>query len=180
MERVYISLGSNSGNSDAIVLSALTMIAREFNLSAVSNLYRTSPQIIQDQADFLNCAACFSVSSDKTATQILQGLQNIEAIHGRNRSQERKSGPRTLDIDIVFFGNQIIDLPALRIPHPAYRLRRFVLIPLMDIDPNMADPETGRSVRDYAQDLEHVPKQGIYLWENLQYNDFTSKLRKRV
>lgn len=185
MEQVYISLGSNSGDSEAIIVSALNMLNAEFGIVSVSKLYRTSPQIIYDQADFLNCAAVFSVSSDKQSLPtlpmpVLEKLQAIEASHGRGRSSERRNGPRTLDIDIIFFGKHIIREARLQVPHRAYKLRRFVLLPLLDINPNLQDPETGTPLKKFSAELEGDPKQGIYCMESNQYNSFITELRKQT
>lgn len=191
MEQVYISLGSNSGDSEAIIVSALNMLNAEFGIASVSKLYRTSPQIIYDQADFLNCAAVFSVSSDKQSLpalptlstlpmSVLEKLQTIEALHGRDRSSELRNGPRTLDIDIIFFGKQIIREAGLQVPHKAYKLRRFVLLPLLDINPNLQDPETGTPLKKFSAELEGDPKQGIYCMESNQYNSLITELRKQT
>ena len=179
-ERVYISLGSNAGDSETILLSALELINAEFSLIAVSNLYRTTAQIMRNQADFLNCAACFSFHHDKTIPpmRMLQKLHRIENSHGRNRSHEQKNGPRTLDIDIIFLGRRNIDTHYLRIPHPSYISRRFVLVPLLDIDPNLRDPITKKPLAEHARILEQDADQGIYLIKSDRYNAFISELRK--
>ena len=180
-EKIYLSLGGNVGNGEAILLSALKMIDRQFHLTAVSNLYRTIPQIVRDQQNFWNCVASFllfpNTEQAGSPVEILHALQSIETYYGRNRKTESSKGPRPLDIDIIFFGKRIVNDPSLVIPHPAYMIRRFVLVPLLEIDPDMRDVD-GKLIKKYA----HVndQKQGIYLSNNDEYNDFMSALRTRV
>mgnify|MGYP002355625005 FL=1 len=93
--------------------------------------------------------------------QLLGAVQGIEAQFGRDRSKERSKGPRTLDIDILLFGNEIIDQPDLYVPHPGMTERAFVLVPLLELEPDIRIPGTDRT---YASFMPSVSGQGIYLF----------------
>ncbi|MGI9255330.1 MAG: 2-amino-4-hydroxy-6-hydroxymethyldihydropteridine diphosphokinase [Salinispira sp.] len=185
MHPVYLSIGSNAGESEHTIVSALHMLDEEFSLTAASELYRTQAQVIHDQADFLNCAVRFSASSDTQdyLLHLLRRVQYIESYHGRNRKKEIKNGPRRLDIDIILFGNVIIDLPDIQVPHKDYLTRRFVLIPLQDIDPDLKDPKTAIHLKKYSAGLEreheNEHEQGIYHIKSAYYNAFLPRLRNR-
>jgi 2-amino-4-hydroxy-6-hydroxymethyldihydropteridine diphosphokinase len=142
----------------------------------VSSLYRTEPQIVRDQARFFNAALRCTIAETKPHA-LLSFLQGIEARNGRDRLSERPKGPRTLDLDIILFGRCRMASDELRIPHPAYRQRRFVLVPLLEIDPDLIDPVSGRRLSEYDEALRNDPSQGIYLCESDNYNVVTSRLR---
>lgn len=110
-----------------------------------------------DQADFLNAVA--SAECALEPLELLRRCNALEAALGRDRSRERVKGPRTLDLDILLFGTEIIDLPALTVPHPGMTERAFVLRPLLELEPDLADPRTGRVFADF---LASVETQGIY------------------
>ncbi len=111
---------------------------------AVSALYETQPVDVPDQPWFLNCVA--AIETEKTPREMLQLALKIEAAMGRLRM--RKKGPRTIDIDVVLFGDRVVDEPGLRIPHPAMQQRRFVLEPLVEIAPEARHPELGKTARE--------------------------------
>lgn len=139
-EHVYIGLGSNQGDSGNLLSQALAEINALENsrLLAQSSLYSSSPMGPQDQPDYLN-AVCL-VETSLQPEELLSALQNIEQTHGRVRKAERW-GPRTLDLDILLYGNQHIDTPDLTIPHYGMADREFVLVPLFEIAPNMIMPD---------------------------------------
>lgn len=154
-EVVYISLGSNLDDP----LDQLQRAVRELDelphtsVTALSRWYRSAPMGPQDQPDYLNAAAC--LSTDLPPLELLRQLQAIEQNHRRVR--ERHWGPRTLDLDILLYGDQVIDLPDLKVPHPGIYLRNFVLLPLADIAPELRFPD-GSSL---ASRLENCPSEGI-------------------
>jgi 2-amino-4-hydroxy-6-hydroxymethyldihydropteridine diphosphokinase len=143
METAYLSLGSNLGDRAANLRAALAQLDEAGHLLAVSGLYETQPVDVPDQPWFLNCVA--AIETDMTPRELLNLALRIEAEMGRLRMREK--GPRKIDIDVVLFGNRIVDEPGLKIPHPAMHLRRFVLEPLVEIAPEVRHPELGKSAR---------------------------------
>ena len=140
--RVYIGLGSNLGASINIILMAIEDI-KNYTLDGlidVSGFYRTRPVGPQDQPDFIN--AVIALRTELSAEALLNRLQVIEKRHKRQRSEEQW-GPRTLDLDILLYHDQIMVSETLIIPHPRMTERRFVLKPLMDIAPDIEIPGHG-------------------------------------
>jgi len=113
-------------------------------LLAVSALYETQPVEVPDQPWFLNCVA--AIETDKTPRELLKLALQVEAGMGRLRMREK--GARKIDIDVVLFGDRVVDEPGLKIPHPAMHQRRFVLEPLAEIAPEARHPELGKTARE--------------------------------
>jgi 2-amino-4-hydroxy-6-hydroxymethyldihydropteridine diphosphokinase len=153
----YIGLGSNLENPLQQVETALQELAvlKYSSLLAHSALYRTRPIGPQSQPDYINAVASLATTLD--AEGLLDQLQAIEQAHRRVRSDERW-GPRTLDLDLLLYGEAIVDTPRLRIPHPEMTNRAFVLLPLTEIAPLEMDiPGMGR-----LQDLLlKLPGEGV-------------------
>ncbi len=110
-----------------------------------------------DQPPFLNTVAVGTTGLDPRA--LLAGIQAIESRLGRDRSRERRRGPRAIDIDLLLYGERIIDEEGLRVPHPAMGERKFVLLPLLELDPDRRHPESGERLDALLARLE---PQGIY------------------
>lgn len=157
-ELVALSLGSNQGDSVSILRGALQRLSAFLSGMRVSSLYRTAPQDVTDQPDFYNAAV--SGRFCRTPDALLRLVNGIEADFGRDRLHGVPKGPRTLDIDILLFGNRTVSCkaPDLEIPHPAMKKRQFVLVPLLEILPDAADPVTGMFFRDV---LAGLPDQGV-------------------
>ena len=138
MTRAAIALGSNLADPEAQVLRAFDEIAGlpSTELLARSKLYRTKPVGYLEQPDFVN--ACALVDTALAPRALLEGLLAIEQKHGRKR--EIPNGPRTLDLDIVLYGDRVIDEPGLTIPHPRAHEREFVLKPLAEVWPGFVIP----------------------------------------
>ena len=148
-KRVYLSLGSNVGDRAANLRTAIKRVSSLGDVMAVSSFYETEPVEFAAQPWFLNCAV--EVDTEKMPKQLLAGILDIEREMGRRRVQ--KKGPRTLDIDILLFGNSIIKTKGLTIPHPAMHERRFVLEPLAEIAPEARHPVIKRTVRELRDAL---------------------------
>ena len=146
---VYLSLGSNVGDRAANLNSAIEQIRKLGEVEAVSSFYETEPVEFTSQPWFLNCA--LRVNTGKMPKQLLAALLGIEQQMGRRRTQ--KKGPRVIDIDILLFGNSVIDTRGLTIPHPAMHARRFVLEPLTEIAPEVRHPVFKRTIRELRDAL---------------------------
>ena len=143
-ETAYLSLGSNLGDRAVNLRAALAQLDAAGRLLAVSALYETQPVDVPNQSWFLNCVA--AIETEKTPRELLQLALQIEAAMGRLRM--RNQGPRNIDIDLVLFGDRVVDEPGLKIPHPAMQQRRFVLEPLVEIAPEVRHPELGKTARE--------------------------------
>jgi 2-amino-4-hydroxy-6-hydroxymethyldihydropteridine diphosphokinase len=146
---VYLSLGSNVGNRQTHMRNAIARLESLGRVVAVSSLYETEPVEFTNQPWFLNCAV--AVETEQMPKQFMAAVLKIEREMGRRRTQEK--GPRTIDIDILLFGNATVDLPELTIPHPAMHERRFVLQPLNEIAPDLKHPVLKKTIRSLRDDL---------------------------
>jgi len=146
---VYLSLGSNLGDREANLRAAVESLREFGEVVAVSSFYETEPVDLHNQPWFLNCAVKFE--TEKMPRQLISAILNLEQSMGRQRKQ--KKGPRTIDIDILFFGSSIIDFPSLTVPHPRLHQRRFVLEPLAEIAPDARHPVLKRTTRELRDAL---------------------------
>ncbi|MCS4305918.1 2-amino-4-hydroxy-6-hydroxymethyldihydropteridine diphosphokinase [Rheinheimera pacifica] len=154
--RCYIGLGANLDEPVAQLqqaVQALKQLAGS-NLVAVSGFYGSKPMGPQDQPDYVNAVA--AIDTTLTAEQLLDALQQIEQLQGRQRKAERW-GPRTLDLDILLYGNQVIATERLTVPHYGLRVREFVLYPLYEIAPRLNLPD-GTVLSSL---LAQVPQNGL-------------------
>jgi 2-amino-4-hydroxy-6-hydroxymethyldihydropteridine diphosphokinase len=148
-ETAYLSLGSNLGDRAANLRAAVAQMDVAGRLLAVSALYETQPVDVPEQPWFLNCVA--AIATDETPRELLQLALRVEAEMGRLRMRDK--GPRKIDIDVVLFGDYVVDEPGLKIPHPSMHQRRFVLEPLVEIAPEARHPELGKTARELLAEL---------------------------
>jgi 2-amino-4-hydroxy-6-hydroxymethyldihydropteridine diphosphokinase len=140
---IYLSLGSNLGDREAHLRKALEQLPEKgILLVKESSIYETEPVDFQDQPDFLNLVC--QVETRLEPESLLSACQEIESEMGRFRGKTK--GLRNIDIDILFYGRRIVEKPFLKIPHPTWRQRNFVLIPLAEIAPNFRDPVSDQTV----------------------------------
>jgi 2-amino-4-hydroxy-6-hydroxymethyldihydropteridine diphosphokinase len=142
VDKVFVGIGSNLGDREAHVRGALELLAAEpgIELEEISQLRETDPVGVLDQPRFLNAAA--RLTTDLEPRVLLDRLLAIERDLGRVRTGERY-GPRTIDLDLLLYGDREVDEPGLRVPHPRLADRRFVLEPLVELDPALVVPGRG-------------------------------------
>jgi 2-amino-4-hydroxy-6-hydroxymethyldihydropteridine diphosphokinase len=156
METAYIALGANipgpAGSPQETLEAAILRLGQLGTVVARSRLYLTAPVGYADQPAFLNAAA--SVETTLEAEAILERMLAIELSFGRDRSHGIPNGPRSLDLDLLLYGDRILKTQNLEIPHPRMAQRAFVLVPLAEIAPGLIHPQFRRSVKQLLQDLE--------------------------
>jgi 2-amino-4-hydroxy-6-hydroxymethyldihydropteridine diphosphokinase len=151
---IYLGLGSNIGDREAQLRGAVKALeGRDITVRRSASLYATEPRDFEEQPWFLNTV--FEVRTLLEPAALLERCLEIEREAGRVRDQSK--GPRPIDIDILFYKDRILDQPHLVVPHPRYRERRFVLVPLVELAPELADPACGLTMQ---QLLDLCPDDG--------------------
>ncbi len=155
MPLAYIALGSNipspAGPPEATLVAATERLATLGRIAARSSLYSTAPIGLADQPRFLN--AVVAIESDLAPFEMLGALLTIERDLGRDRTNATRNGPRTLDLDILFYGDLVLSEACLEIPHPRFAEREFVLVPLNEIAPQFRDPRSGATMSQLLKGL---------------------------
>lgn len=145
IRKVYLSLGSNLGDREANLRQAIRRLQDLGRILAVSNFYETEPvEVKEEQPWFLNAAVCLETSLEPP--EVLGATLALEQAMGRKRDKLKSA--RTIDIDILLFGELVINTSQLVVPHPGLERRRFVLEPLAEIAPDAVHPITKSSVRE--------------------------------
>jgi 2-amino-4-hydroxy-6-hydroxymethyldihydropteridine diphosphokinase len=150
MPPVAIALGSNLGDRVAHLTFAADRLSRLLGDFRLSTFHETDPIGVSAQPRFLNAAA--TGTTNLSAGELLQQLLSLEAARGRERPHQ--GAARTLDLDLIFYGDAVIEEPNLCVPHPRFRDRSFVLQPLTEIAPDWRDPVTGATVAELARKEE--------------------------
>jgi 2-amino-4-hydroxy-6-hydroxymethyldihydropteridine diphosphokinase len=153
MSVAHIALGANlpspSGSPEATLAAAADRLTSLGRIAARSSLYSTTPVGVIDQPRFLN--AVIALETTLTPFELLGALLLIERDFGRNRTVT--NGPRTLDLDILFYDDLVLSEAVLEIPHPRIAERAFVLVPLHEIAPDLRDPRTGKTISQLLEEL---------------------------
>ena len=149
----FVGLGGNLGDAVAALRSAVKALAGlpQTRLLQASGLYRTPAWGLQQQPDFINGVAMLETQLDPRA--LLEALLGVERDFGRDREAGSRWGPRTLDLDLLLYGDAVIGEPGLQVPHPHLHERAFALVPLLEIAPNILIPGQGRA-RDALSSLD--------------------------
>ncbi|QUG39930.1 2-amino-4-hydroxy-6-hydroxymethyldihydropteridine diphosphokinase [Psychrobacillus sp. INOP01] len=155
----FISLGSNIGNRLEYLQQAVRLLQQIEQVKVVnmSSVYETDPVGYEDQAAFLNMVV--EIETILTPHELLKKCNEIEAELGRKR--DIRWGPRTVDLDILLYNEENMKTQDLIIPHPRMMERGFVLIPLVELQASLVDPESKQLLADVA----HVQKEGVHLWK---------------
>lgn len=150
-ETAYIALGSNLGDRVANCRKAIGLMAgRGIEIVRVSSFYETEPWGVEDQPMFINAAA-----EARTALEPMELLKTLKAIEdSMGRERTGRWGPRTIDLDILFYGEAVLESGALRVPHPDAHLRAFVMAPLAEIAPGFVHPVVKKTIGELAASLD--------------------------
>ncbi len=158
-ELIYLGMGSNVGDRMDWLRRALVQLgAAGLRVLRVSSVYETEPVGRREQPWFLNCVVEAVAEEPLDPQELLRRLHAIEHEAGRRRTKENEQGPRTLDLDIVLWGERQISLAGLQVPHARFRQRRFVLAPLAELNPELRDPATGKSISAL---LQRAPRERV-------------------
>lgn len=150
MPTIFLSLGSNIGDREKNLHTAIMALAEaNVRVTRVSSFYETEPVDLREQPWFLNCAA--QAETELPPLELLGALREIESHMGSRKLVPK--GPRLIDLDILLYGEETIDTPELQVPHPRMLLRKFVLMPLAEIAPNLRHPSWGEIVSQVLDGL---------------------------
>ncbi len=159
---VYISIGSNLGDKAANCNMAAEFLSEIAEIKSTSKLYETAPWGNVDQPPFINSA--IEISTNLSPPVLLAALKEIESRMGRDDSTNaQRWAPRVIDLDIIFFGDMVVHLDSLTIPHPLSHERAFVLVPLCEIAPGTVHPVLKKTVRELLDNLSPVEKTRVTL-----------------
>jgi 2-amino-4-hydroxy-6-hydroxymethyldihydropteridine diphosphokinase len=151
-EVAYLGLGSNLGDRMSYLEAGARALAADPEITVLnsSSVYESAPAGYMDQGNFLNAA--LSVQTTRSAQALLETMSRVEDHFGRQRTI--RWGPRTLDLDLLLFGNRVIESRQLQLPHPRLMDRCFVLQPLVELNPELVHPQTGRTLSQCCVQLQ--------------------------
>ncbi len=153
MTKIYIGFGTNLGDREKQLREALRRVGRAVQITKTSPVYETEPWGVTAQPRFLNMVA--EAETELGPEDVLRALQRIEHEMGRIRGM--RYGPRIIDLDLLLYGDEVMATKDLTLPHPRIAERRFVLLPLVELAPDLVHPELGMTMREL---LERVPDEG--------------------
>ena len=146
---VYLSIGSNLGDREKNLIFSYNNLKHVLKNIKSSSLFKTEPMYNAEQPEFLN--AVFTGETELPPYELLDYIHTLEDKAGRDRAKAGWKGPRPLDIDILLYGDTVSDDPVLTLPHPGIKERGFVLIPLAELAPDLADPGTGEKYKYFIK-----------------------------
>jgi 2-amino-4-hydroxy-6-hydroxymethyldihydropteridine diphosphokinase len=146
----YIGLGSNIGDKTSNCQTAIERLAEAGRIVGVSSFYYTEPVGYKEQEDFINAVA--TLETNRSPAELLSICHAIEDILGRRRTV--RWGPRTVDLDILLYGDLVVNQPGLVIPHPLMSVRRFVLAPLVELAPEIIHPVLNKTMNQLLSELQ--------------------------
>ena len=159
MVAVYLGLGSNFGDREDNLRRAVSLLSRRESLTALSSVYETEPWGYTSQPAFLNLACLLETSLRPQG--LLELAQSVERDLGRVPSF--RYGPRVIDVDILLYGDEVIETPLLQVPHPRLWQRAFALTPLAEIAPGLAHPILGASIADLLEGVAVSEREGVVI-----------------
>lgn len=162
VRRAFIGVGANVGAVEGTLRDTLGELGGLLGDLHASSIYKTAPLHRSDQPDFLN--AVVSGLWPGSAEALLAALHDIERKYGRDRRREVRFGPRELDLDLLLFGDVTCERRDLALPHPRMGERRFVLEPLVELEPELRHPRSGRRFADILDDLENQRVERVGEW----------------
>jgi 2-amino-4-hydroxy-6-hydroxymethyldihydropteridine diphosphokinase len=151
MVEASIAFGSNIGDREANISTALRILKQKIKIIKTSSFYETKPMYLENQNWFLNSVVI--IETEIKPEELLGVLKRIEKQMGRK--EVGRNGPRIIDLDILFYKNQIINKDNLRIPHPKIQERAFVLVPLAEIEPNFVHPICKKTIAQLLSELKY-------------------------
>ena len=158
----YVSLGSNLGDRAGNLLLAIRgMLQAGFEVNRLSQIYETEPVDTLAQPLFLNMIAELSSDEFSNPEEVMRGLLQVEESLGRTRGVPK--GPRIIDLDLLLYGNEISNTEILKLPHPRFHRRRFVLAPLAELVPHLLHPTLNKTITELLQELDDVSE--VRLWK---------------
>ena len=168
MNVVVLGLGSNRNfdgfSSVDLLKKAVLHMNRILSESVYSSVYRTKAMYVENQSDFYNMVMLGTLSDEYTPHKLLEYIHRVESLLGRNRAKEIRFGPRSIDIDIEFFGDSEINDSDLQIPHPRLYERAFVLKPLLEILPKCSDVLKGKNLKKIETDFKDLSSDDVKLF----------------
>ena len=163
MVAVYLGLGSNLGDREDNLRRAVSLLSRRASLIALSSVYEAEPWGYASQPAFFNMACLLETSL--SPQDLLELAQSVERDLGRVPSF--RYGPRVIDVDILLYGDEVIEAPLLQVPHPRLWQRAFALTPLAEIAPGLAHPVLGASIADLLEGVAVSDREGVVILGSL-------------
>ncbi len=171
MEKIFIGLGSNLGDREKNLKSAINLLSQSMKIEAVSSIYETEPWGEPNQPNFYN--AVVNANCGISPFELLKNLKDMEKKLGRKK--DRRRGTRIIDLDILLFGNEIITTDQLTIPHKQLLLRDFFLEPMLEINSDLLNPTDNLPLSEY---LERMPEQLRTVISKIESKDWEQAINK--